>query len=144
MWLAAQGAYQLQHRDELRIPDARERLVQALASEAGLARNGRHAARASDVARRRGDQGRVAILERGFQVGGHVLHGLQTLCRVLGSRGRLGHNNVIRRQFSTSVSPTEALNLRSAEVPKLAQLVDHGGRPTSGGQQSYQETLGGL
>src|SRR5436305_15128961 len=79
-------AYDLEDGGEFRVARWRERLVQTLSPKPGLASELRHALGARNVAKRRGDQGGVALLERRLQVGRHVFFGLKMLCRIPAQR----------------------------------------------------------
>lgn len=94
MQLDAQRAHHLEDGGEARIALARQGLVEAFASQAGIAGQLRHALGAGNVPERGGDEGRVIARFRdaSFQIGHHVLVGLEIFDAVPLAQFELAHD----------------------------------------------------
>lgn len=96
MQLQAQRSDHLQNRGELWIAARREGLVETLANKACFARDMRHTLGSRDIAERRSDERRVTLLERCFEVRGHICLGGEVFGWIPGRSDSLWHFELLQ------------------------------------------------
>jgi protein SCO1 len=119
----------LQDRGYLRIALRRQSLVKAFAPQPGFFRDPAHPLGARDVSQRRRDKRSVPILQRSFQIGGHVRIALQMLRCVPFPGSSLCHRNLLQplRQCT-----------RHPDVAILSPLVATGEKDHDGLAAAYK------